>query len=125
MEEIYAECLAVKSKSCLTKRQFQSLLGKLIYLHKCIKSARIFVNRILSVLRDSSQAKKINLTQEFFMNSARFLKFLPKFSGFSKIFKSNISDMNSLHVDACMTGIGGIWNNRVTHELYPGNSRCP
>ena len=21
--------------------------------------------------------------------------------------------MNSLHVDACMTGVGGIWNNRV------------
>ena len=49
VEEIYAECLQVKSKTNLTRRKFQSLLGKLIYLHKCIKCARILINRILAL----------------------------------------------------------------------------
>ena len=48
-----------------------------------------------------------------------FISFLPKFSGSSKNFKSDIREMNSLHVDACMTGIGGIWNGRVYAAPVP------
>ena len=48
-----------------------------------------------------------------------FICFLPKFSGSAKIFKSDILEGNSLHVDACMTGIGGIWNNRVYAAPVP------
>ena len=32
-------------KQC-TKRQLQSLLGNLLYIHKCVKPARIFLNRM-------------------------------------------------------------------------------
>ena len=119
MEEIYRECLLTRSKKSLTRRQFQSLLGKLTYLHKCCKPARIFVNRILSLFRESAGAKRIHLTQEFFMDLDWFITFLPKFSGSSKNFKSNIREMNSLHVDACLTGIGGVWNNRVYAAPVP------
>ena len=42
LKEIYAESLEVRSKSTLTRRKFQSL-------HKCIRLARIFINKILSV----------------------------------------------------------------------------
>ena len=104
MKEIYNKCLLARPKTSLTRHQFQSLLGKLIYLHNCIRPTRIFVNRILSLFRESSSAKKINLAQEFFMNSDWFIYFLPKFSGSSKIFKSDIREMN-LYVDAYMTGI--------------------
>ena len=113
MEEIYQECLLTKSKTSVTSHQFQSLLGKLIYLHKYVKPVRIFVNRILSLFRESSGAKEIKLTPECFMDLEWFLSFLSLFSGSAKIFKADIKEMNSLHVDACMTGIGGIWNNRV------------
>ena len=119
MEDIYNECILTRSKKCLTRHQFQSLLGKLIYLHKCVKPARIFVNRILSLFRENPRAKRINPTPEFFMDLDWFISFLPKFSGSSKIFKSDIREMNSLHVDACMTGIGGIWNGRVYAAPVP------
>ena len=33
--------------------------------------------------------------------------------------KSDIREMNSLHVDACLTGIGGIWNHRVYAAPVP------
>ena len=119
MEEIYKECILSRSKKSLTRRQFQSLLGKLIYLHKCCKPARIFVNRILSFFRESSGAKRIHLTQEFFMDLDWFITFLPRFSGSSKIFKSDIRQMNSLNVDACLKGVGGVWNNRVYAAPVP------
>ena len=83
MEEIYAECLSVKSKNFLTRHQFESCLVKLIYLHKCIKPARIFVSRILFVFRNSSQAKKIKLIQEFFMDAQGLLT-----SAWDRVFKA-------------------------------------
>ena len=61
-EDIYSESLQVRPKSTISRRQFQSLLGKLIYLHKCIKPARIFINIILAVFRDKSHSKKINFS---------------------------------------------------------------
>ena len=36
-----------------------------------------------------------------------------------KIFKDDISHVNSLHIDACLTGVGGVWNNRVYSPPIP------
>ena len=119
VEEIYAECLQVKSKTSLTRRKFQSLLGKLIYLHKCIKPARIFINRILSLFRESPNSRNIKLTNEFFMDIDWFLTFIPHFSGSARIFKPDIQKATSLHIDACLTGVGGMWNDRVYAAPVP------
>ena len=43
----------------------QSLLGKLLYIHKCVLSARTFINRILELFRRNSRAKKIHLDSGF------------------------------------------------------------
>ena len=39
-----------KDKKFCTKRQLQSLLGTLLYVHKCVKPARCFLNRMLGTL---------------------------------------------------------------------------
>ena len=46
--QIYEECLAVRGRKALSKKAYQSLLGKLLYVQKCVKPSRIFVNRILA-----------------------------------------------------------------------------
>ena len=38
---IYSECLATSKKRQLTKKAFQSLLGKLLYVHKCATSPHL------------------------------------------------------------------------------------
>ena len=119
MDQIFEECILVRKKSTLTKKQFQSLLGKLLYLHKCIKPARIFVNRILAVFRDNSHKSRIKLTKEFHKDVQWFINFLPFFSGSTKIFRDEALHINSLHIDACLTGVGGIWNNRVYAAPIP------
>ena len=43
---------ANRKYSC-TRRQLQSLLGHLIYIHKCVKPSRFFVNRMLDLLRQT------------------------------------------------------------------------
>ena len=51
LAQIRAECLAVKGKRILSKKAYQSLMGKLLYIQKCVKPSRIFVNHILALFR--------------------------------------------------------------------------
>ena len=119
LHKIYAECLQVSTKTHLTRKKFQSLLDKLMYLHKVIKLARVFVNRMLATFRSNFTETKIKLSREFFQDLHWFLTFLPSFNGSSKIFKSPIPANNKLFIDACLTGVGGIWGHRVYAAPIP------
>ena len=58
---IHQECFQISTKKFLSKKSFQSLMGKLIYIHKCVHPARIFINRILDLFRTNSHKKRIYL----------------------------------------------------------------
>ena len=113
LETIYEECLAVSNKKYLSKQAFQSLLGKLIYIQKCVKPSCIFINRILDLFRNNANNRKIYLTPEFHKDIQWFLAFLPTYNGISYISKTNIDPEQTLHLDACLTGMGAIWRDRV------------
>ena len=52
-EKLTQSCDTVKQwqgKRICTKRQLQSILGLLLYAHKCVKPARVFLNRMLELL---------------------------------------------------------------------------
>ena len=53
------------TKRHCSRKQLQSLLGNLLYIHKRIKTACIFLNRMLDLLRDNYDIEKITLTEEF------------------------------------------------------------
>ena len=64
--EISQFCQEQVGKKYLSKKKFQSLLGKLFYVHKCVKPSRIFMNRMLQLFRSQHHKKKIRLNDEFF-----------------------------------------------------------
>ena len=113
LKTILNECLAVSKKTYLSKQAFQSLLGKLIYVQKCVKPSRVFVNRILELFRNNSHQRKIHLTSEFHKDIRWFLAFLPTYNGVSYINKPSIDDNQSLFLDTCLTGMGVVWRDRV------------
>ena len=113
IKAIYAECLAVSKKAELSKQAFQSLLGKLIYIQKCVKPSRIFINRILDLFRTNAHLRKIHLTSDFYKDIQWFLKFLHSFNGISYISKPSIDDSQSLFLDACLKDMGAVWRDRV------------
>ena len=81
LHQIYKECIHVSTKTHVSKKAMQSLLGKLLYLHKCVLPARAFINRILDLFRTNCHAKKIWLNDGFHKDIQWFLTFLPKFNG--------------------------------------------
>ena len=112
LHAIHQECLLVRRKTHLTKKQFQSLLGKLLYIQKCVKPSRIFVSRMLALFR-SHISGRIRLTDEFYQDLHWFIVFLPHFNGVTYISRHPLDKDQSLYLDACLTGMGAIWRNRV------------
>ena len=92
LKAIYAECVAVSNKNILSKQAFQSLLGKLIYIQKCVKPSRTFINRILELFMKNSHLRKIKLTEECHKDIQWFLTFLPTYNGISYIKETEIED---------------------------------
>ena len=62
-------------KKFCSKRQLQSLLGYLLYIHKCVKPSRTFLNRMLCLLRDNYDKKTITLTPDFKRDLRWFQRF--------------------------------------------------
>ena len=102
-----------KAKNQCTKKQLQSLLGTLLYVHKCIRPARCFLNHMLDVLRAAGNQPKIKLTDEFKRDLNWFDQFLLLYNGVSIYGHKPTTEI--LELDACFTGLGGRWQNIVYH----------
>ena len=59
MLEIKSLCNKWAYKTSATRQQLQSLLGKLLYIHRCVRRSRLFVNRMLALLRNSGSSHSI------------------------------------------------------------------
>ena len=76
-------CHKWTSKNTCTKQELQSLLGSLLYVAKCIKYARYFLNRMLALLRENFDAKQIYITKDFKQDLNWFNTFLSVYNGVS------------------------------------------
>ena len=101
-----------------TRNQLQKLTGKLLYVHRCVQPAHMFVNRILGVLRSAPMRGKVTLPSGFFKDIEWFNKFLEKFNGVVKIHNKK-SKCHEVYVDASLTRVGGIFNNNVYSTTIP------
>ena len=104
LQEIHNICLSFASKSKVTKNQLQSLLGSLLYITKCIKLARLFLNRMLQLLRDNTSESHINLNQSFHRDLNWFNTFLWQYNGIT--FYDHQKPHHTVYLDACLTGFG-------------------
>ena len=71
-------------KETATKHQLQKLVGNLLHIHRCVKPARLFTNRILQTLREAPARGSVRLSESFLkvltglLNSLRFSMVLLK-----------------------------------------------
>ena len=87
-------------KRVCSKRELQSLLGNLLYVHKCVAPARIFLNRMLELLRKNYDACTIQLTHDFKRDLRWFKTFLHKYDGVS--FYDHVKAHHVVELDACL-----------------------
>ncbi|KAK3747903.1 hypothetical protein QZH41_010206, partial [Actinostola sp. cb2023] len=99
-----------QNKRRCTKRQLQSLIGKLSFVATCIPPGRIFMSRLLQMLRLLyRQHHHAHLTQNFRKDIQWWQTFLRSYNGISLILEDNTTPVPDAIVasDACLTGCGG------------------
>ena len=111
--EVKHKCHRYYIRDFVTRNELQSLIGSLIYIGKCVKPARLFVNRILTVLRLSPEVGTIFIGGEVRKDLAWFNLFLKEFNGSVSFKKHIVNTKIRLFVDASLTGLGGCHDNRV------------
>ena len=115
--QIKAEVTAWSGKNKCTKRQLQSLLGLLLYISKCVRPARCFLNRMLEILRNAGDSNNIQLNDAFHRDLYWFHNFLQDYNGVS-MYGHKIPDY-TVELDACLTGLGGCCKTMVYHISIP------
>jgi hypothetical protein len=68
-------------KNQASKKMLQSILGKLFHISKCCKPARLFLNRMLDLLRAAPNKGYIRITSDFKKDLQWFSSFLAGYNG--------------------------------------------
>jgi hypothetical protein len=106
LEETVSFCKFYFFKRFITKNQLQVLSGHLIFLHKAVKPARVFVICILALLRKMGNATKVAIDEGTKWDLQWFMVCAHAVNGSVKIFKSVLPWID-IFVDASLTGLGG------------------
>jgi hypothetical protein len=118
LQEVIALCTKFLNKKQISKKQLQALIGSLIYLHKAISPARMFVNRILALLRNMGEATAIAIDEGTKQDLQWFIACAHGVNGSAKIFRWRQSSYH-IYVDASLKGLGGVLQNFVYKLSLP------
>ena len=111
LSEIKQLCDQWAHKKNCTKNQFQSLLGSLLYITRCIRHARNFFNRMLQILRDHVNSNLFVLPHQFFQDLNWFRVFLHQFNGVT--FYDDKLIHHEVNLDASLYGLGACFGHMV------------
>ena len=111
LQEICTVCQNWLVKRMVTKNELQSLLGILLYITKCVKPARYFLNRMLQLLRDNTHNSHIWLTNDFFKDLKWFQVFLSSYNGVTFYYQPQLH--KQIFLDTSLEGLGGCYDNLV------------
>ena len=117
LNDIRQECKQWLCKKSCNKRQLQSLLGKLLYVTKCVRASRPFLNRMLDTLRAAHKQDTIVIDCEFRRDLNWFTNFLPKFNGVA--FFSHTPIHTHVELDASLQGLGAMCGQQIYAIALP------
>lgn len=125
LDDIFSILDRWASKKSATKRQLQSLIGKLQFLAKCVAAGRVFISRLLVTLRSLKLPHhRFKVRGEFTKDLAWWNRFLLQFNN-----RSIISDKlwsapdGQFSSDSCLTGGGAECGDEFMHFVYPPHLR--
>jgi hypothetical protein len=115
LAETISLCEHYISQKFITKNQLQVLIGHLMFLHKAIRPARVFVNRILALLRKMGNATKVAIDEGTKRDLQWFIACAHAINGTVSIYRCRRPRID-IFVDASLSGLGGVLSNYV-YEL--------
>ena len=121
LKEILSVVVEWDNKQLASKREVQSLVGKLNLVGFCVKPGRIFISRLLNWLRSIYSVEGKVLVPEFVKKDIKWWKsFLPLFNGISMMMKEEWSKPDGIFTsDACLSGCWGMFKELFFYVEFP------
>ena len=108
------------TKETVTRKEIESMIGVLQFVTTCVRPGRIFLARLLNVLRETPIAGVSQVSEELRRDLRWWKKFLPYYNGISMIPEPNWSAPDAvISSDACLEGGGGWFEGKYFHVRFP------
>ena len=138
LAEIKSEIGKWSRKTTITKKNLQSLLGKLFWVSRVVRLARVFMGRLLQLLRDMAPTgdnTKVKLPVEAGKDLKWWDRFLDHFNGIQMITEEDPFPLELSQLldkpfdvyagDATPMGGGGFYGRQYWSRLLPRNLQDP
>jgi hypothetical protein len=112
LQDVITLCQKYLNLKFITKNRLQALIGSLIYIHKAVKPARIFVNRILTLLRNMGSARRVAINRGTKRDLRWFIACANAVNETNYIHKELRLHVH-ITIDASLRNLGGTLGNRV------------
>lgn len=121
LQELQEITFLLITSNKISKRQLQSIIGKLMFAAKCVHSARVFMNRLLNALRKlKHNCHRVRVSAAMKRDLFWWSKFLPQFNGTCMIPELHWTEADSvLQCDACPSGAGAKFLDSAFHSTFP------
>ena len=108
------------SKKTTTLKEIQQILGKLNFLCSTVRAGRVFVSRIINMLKDTPVSGEVEIEQEFLKDLRWWYKFMEEFDGTSLIpdISWKAPDV-VISTDATLSTCGGWSDGEFWHCKFP------
>ena len=105
-------------KTC-TKKQIQSLIGKLSFVTNCVRLGRVFLARMIDFMASIPQGKTVKVDEETRKDITWWKYFLPTFDGISMMWLQDTTTPGAIMAtDVCLTGAGGVCGREYFHYKF-------
>ena len=109
-----------KRKQSYTKKQLQSLIGKLSFVTNCVRAGRIFISRLISQLSNFSDNGRAQIGDEILQDLQWWERFLPEYNGISILWLQDALPIDHyIASDASLIGGGAVHNKEFFHFRFP------
>ena len=110
LEELKAELSAFQLRRRASKKQLQSLAGKLNWASAVVRGGRVFLRRIINgIMHLQCDWHKLRISGEILQDIKWWHNFMSTFNGKSLLLKN--MPITSVVTDACKSGAGGVFQN--------------
>ena len=118
-QDIFNELQTWGCKQSATKKQVQSLIGKLNFVTNCVRGSRIFMSRLIQALQGFPEKGKACIPVEMLKDVEWWIKFMPQYNGMSMLWLyDNLTPNSYIATDTCMIGGGGHCGKEYFHFKF-------
>ena len=125
VQETVAELNKWLNRRLCSKRQLLSLIGKLIFIARVVRSGRTFVRRMINLSKKVKHLHhRIRLNRDFRDDVKWWLHYLPSWNGISFFYETNWSNNADLelYTDASDVGIGCYFKGAWIMQSFDNNN---